>query len=206
MAGSQLQRMVPDRRSPLLPVHLSDPAHELGPGHIPDLESTRAIEEPLTWFALGVFGITAVVSLVTFPLPLRVAGGLGLAGLIAFSILRQQPAIHVPALIRRPRGTEISSFDRSSYGLPGGNGFGGGVYISAGTASLIGAIVTLNAAMGGAGGTGFRNVGAPGQGEGGGLFIDTAALVCLDAVTQAGVSNNTASTKDPNIHGPWRPC
>ena len=61
--------------------------------------------------------------------------------------------------------------------------------------------MTGNTAQGGPGG---RHSGSLGVGEGGGLFIDPAAVVCLDAFTHSHVTNNTASTKDPNIHGPWK--
>jgi hypothetical protein len=48
--------------------------------------------------------------------------------------------------------------------------------------------------------------GSPGQGEGGGLYIDPLASVCLDAFTLANILNNTASTQDPNIHGSYTIC
>src|SRR5262249_12195018 len=59
----------------------------------------RAVEQPITCFAVGVLCLTGVASLIAFPWPLRVAGAIGLVGLIAFSLLRRQPAIRVPALI-----------------------------------------------------------------------------------------------------------
>jgi hypothetical protein len=86
------------------------------------------------------------------------------------------------------------------HGGPGGLGGGGGLYAGGGTVALSHDTVTGNAAQGGAGGV---RSGSPGLGEGGGLFIDTAAVVSLDAFTQSNVTSNTASTKDPNIHGPW---
>ncbi len=89
------------------------------------------------------------------------------------------------------------------HGGTGGLGGGGGLYAAGGTVALNQDTVTRNAAQGGAGGAGVHS-GSPGLGEGGGLFIDSAAVVSLDAFTQANVTNNTASTKDPNIHGPWR--
>jgi hypothetical protein len=63
--------------------------------------------------------------------------------------------------------------------------------------------VTGNTAQGGGGGGG-RPSGSPGLGEGGGLYIDPAAVVYLDAFMQANVTGNTASTTGPNIHGPWK--
>ena len=83
---------------------------------------------------------------------------------------------------------------------PGGNGLGGGLYAAGGAVTLRNDSVIGNAASGG---------GPPliaGVGEGGGLFIDPAAVVCLDSFTHAHVRNNTASSQDPNIHGPWKPC
>jgi hypothetical protein len=82
---------------------------------------------------------------------------------------------------------------------------GGGLYVAGGTVTLRNDSVTGNVASGGTGGGG-QPAGSDGLGEGGGLFIDPAAVVCLDAFTRADVTNNTASTKDPNIHGPWKPC
>jgi len=87
------------------------------------------------------------------------------------------------------------------HGGNGGGGSGAGLYAGGGTVALSHDTVTGNAAQGGAGG---GNSGGPGLGEGGGLFIDPAAIVSLDAFTQANVTGNTASTKDPNIHGPWK--
>src|SRR5262249_12735743 len=46
-----------------------------------------------------VFALIAAGSVLTFPLSMRVAGGLGLFGLIWFSILRRHTCIRVPALI-----------------------------------------------------------------------------------------------------------
>src|SRR5262249_675949 len=62
-------------------------------------ERGRAVEQPITCFAVGVLCLTGVASLIAFPWPLRVAGAIGLVGLIAFSLLRRQPAIRVPALL-----------------------------------------------------------------------------------------------------------
>jgi hypothetical protein len=90
----------------------------------------------------------------------------------------------------------------------GGDGFGGGLCAAGGSLALHTVSVTGNSARGGAGGRGFRGSfnGSPGLGEGGGLYIDPAAFVCLDVFTQAHVTKNKASTLDPNIHGPWTPC
>jgi hypothetical protein len=91
----------------------------------------------------------------------------------------------------------------------GGNGLGGGLYAAGGTIDLHQVTVTGNTAAGGAGGEeGPRqgNVfkqpdGSPGKGEGGGLYIDAAAAVTLDPFTLTNVSNNTATTSNPNIEG-----
>jgi hypothetical protein len=90
-------------------------------------------------------------------------------------------------------------------GGSGGNGFGGGVFAGAGTVTLRNDTVTSNSARRGSGGSGTPT-GSPGRGEGGGLYIDPAAAACLDTFTHAHVQNNTASTQDPNIHGPWKSC
>jgi hypothetical protein len=88
----------------------------------------------------------------------------------------------------------------------GGNGFGGGLYVAGGTVELHSVTVTLNAAQGGAGGTGAKTTlaGKPGQGVGGGISIDAAASVGLDAFTRDHVLNNTASGTKNNIAGSYR--
>jgi hypothetical protein len=48
--------------------------------------------------------------------------------------------------------------------------------------------------------------GSNGLGEGGGLYMDPAASVCLDAFTQASFKNNTASTSNPDIAGSYTTC
>jgi hypothetical protein len=93
-----------------------------------------------------------------------------------------------------------------TWGGAGGNGFGGGLYVGGGTVTLRNDTVTNNSAQGGSGGNGYYIHGHPGLGKGGGLFIDPAAVVCLDAFTQAHVTNNNASTSDPDIVGPWMLC
>jgi hypothetical protein len=83
-------------------------------------------------------------------------------------------------------------------GSPGiaGNGFGGGLCAGGGTISLFYDTVEFNTASGGSG-----NVN--GQGEGGGLYIDTHATLSLDAFTLANVINNTASTSNNDIFGSY---
>jgi hypothetical protein len=86
----------------------------------------------------------------------------------------------------------------------GGDARGGGLSSTAGTATLLGNIVSGNAARRGLGGDGYRDApnGLPGGGYGGGIYIANAQ-VGLDEFTVAHVAGNTASTSDPNISGPY---
>jgi hypothetical protein len=88
-------------------------------------------------------------------------------------------------------------------GANGGNGFGGGLY-NDGTSSLTvtGSTITGNQATGGAAGSG----GTAGLGEGGGLYLAVGGAACLDAFTQAHVTNNHASTSDDDIFGSFTSC
>jgi hypothetical protein len=90
-------------------------------------------------------------------------------------------------------------------GGDGGNGLGGGLYAAAGTVTLTNTTVDQNSAQGGRGGNGAsgRPSGSPGLGKGGGLYIDPAALVSLDAFTQSHVSRNQASTAYADIDGSY---
>jgi hypothetical protein len=88
----------------------------------------------------------------------------------------------------------------------GGDGFGGGLCALGGTVILTSDTATSNTADGGIGGAGgsgrgYGLTGGTGEGEGGGLFLETKTY--LDAFTVANVINNTASTSDPNIHGAY---
>jgi hypothetical protein len=107
-------------------------------------------------------------------------------------------------------------------GGPGGNGYGGGLYVDPyAMVTLANDMISSNTAQGGEGGAGGRaprlhyvyrhppvvyfvygSSGAAGLGEGGGLYIDTLAAVCLDAFTQAHVTNNSPD----NIVGPFKHC
>jgi hypothetical protein len=80
----------------------------------------------------------------------------------------------------------------------GGFGAGGGLSVWAGTATLLGSIVTANVALGG--------VGVPdGSGVGGGIYIrDINASLSLDEFTVSHVTGNSASSSDPNISGPFQ--
>jgi hypothetical protein len=97
--------------------------------------------------------------------------------------------------------------NEDSFGGPGGNGLGGGLYVASGTASLSNTTADQNSASGGGGGKGSNTSlnGSAGLGEGGGLFIDSVALVRLDAFTQANVTTNNASTSGRNIFGTFTP-
>jgi len=81
----------------------------------------------------------------------------------------------------------------------GGNAYGGGLFVS-GTATIRNCSVVANSAQGGAAGGGHA---AKGQGIGGGIYIDSAALVGLDAFTVSHELKNHASTSDDNIHGSY---
>jgi hypothetical protein len=85
-------------------------------------------------------------------------------------------------------------------GGQGGNAFGGALYAAGGTITLLNSTVTKNSAQGGKGGQGASS-GSPGLGEGGGLYIDPAALAYLDAFTQANIKHNHASTSYDDIFG-----
>jgi len=102
----------------------------------------------------------------------------------------------------------VGSSAEGSYTAPGeagGNGFGGGVYVSAGTVTVHATTVTANTAKGGSGGAGFKGAshGPDGNGVGGGLYINNTATVGLDLFTVDHVKKNHASTSDDDIHGPY---
>ncbi len=92
-------------------------------------------------------------------------------------------------------GGVIISFYGHGGRRPCGSGLGGGVYVAGGTATLTNTTVTSNSAKT------FPGYGGGGLYEGGGLYIDPAATVSLDAFTVANILNNIAWTSDPNIHG-----
>jgi hypothetical protein len=89
---------------------------------------------------------------------------------------------------------------QGGYGGIGGNGLGGGMDAAGGTVTLRNDTVMGNSADGGKGGV---HGGGPGQGQGGGLFIDPLAAVSLDVFTRDHVRHNTASTSHPNIDGSY---
>jgi hypothetical protein len=98
-----------------------------------------------------------------------------------------------------------------TYGTDGGDGghwFGGGLYAAGGTVTLLGSSATSNTAQRGAGGLGGAapggQPGAPGVGQGGGLYIEADSLMRLDEFTVEHVTGNTASNSHPNIYGPYQ--
>jgi hypothetical protein len=81
----------------------------------------------------------------------------------------------------------------------GGNGQGGGLWAGAtSTITIHDSTITLNDAQGGAGAGG-----GSGQGKGGGLYIDPAAGVGLDAFTVAHLLGNAASTSNDDVFGSY---
>jgi hypothetical protein len=91
-------------------------------------------------------------------------------------------------------------------GAHGGNGFGGGLYAAGGTITVHNGSVTGNAAQGGKGGAkGWPHTsnGSSGQGCGGGIYIDPAAAVGLDAFTVDHAKHNQASTSAKDIFGSY---
>ncbi len=79
----------------------------------------------------------------------------------------------------------------------GGNGFGGGLYIGTGTATLTGDLLENNSAAGGAGGNGGGNgksysyLGLPGDGSGGGLYAAAGSISMVNDTVQSNSANNT---------------
>ena len=81
-------------------------------------------------------------------------------------------------------------------GYPGGNAFGGGVYVAGGTANLTDATLYENGVGGGEGGYGYGGyIQAPyGFGEGGGLCVAGGTVsLCNDTVTSNGVGGYLSS-------------
>jgi len=83
----------------------------------------------------------------------------------------------------------------------GGDAFGGGLYVAAGTATITNTSITQNSAQAGDGGQGggAKN----GKGVGGGVYIAPDATVGLDAFTVANVKKNQSSSGDHDISGPY---
>jgi hypothetical protein len=85
-------------------------------------------------------------------------------------------------------------------GVKGGNGFGGGVYVAVGTATLRASEINGNLALGGEGDDG----GADGQGVGGGVYIAPGVSACADLLTI--IDGNHASTSDDDVFGTLGSC
>jgi hypothetical protein len=78
----------------------------------------------------------------------------------------------------------------------GGNGYGGGICVAAGTASIRRTTITSNVAQGGRGGSTSKkpNPAGPGAGVGGGIYIGPAAPAGLDAFTVRNTKGNSADS------------
>jgi hypothetical protein len=93
-------------------------------------------------------------------------------------------------------------------GTDGGNGYGGGVYIAAGTATIRNSTITANTAKGGAGGDGYHSSGvhsrsgSAGTSAGGGIYINASGSGGLDAATVKQTVRNAASS-DKDIFGSY---
>jgi hypothetical protein len=59
----------------------------------------------------------------------------------------------------------------------------------------MGATVKHNLAIGGAAGLG----GSDGEGEGGGVYVESGGTLCVDLLTE--ITNNHASTSDDDVSG-----
>jgi hypothetical protein len=89
------------------------------------------------------------------------------------------------------------SGNQATGGANGGNGFGGGVYNDGqSTLTITGSTISNNQATGG----------TAGLGEGGGLYLDSGGIVCLDVFTSKHVSGNTASTSYDDVFGVFTIC
>jgi hypothetical protein len=99
----------------------------------------------------------------------------------------------------------VSGTNHNTRGGDGGEGFGGGLYAAGGTVTLHTVTVTFNSASGGQGGKGGKGApdGAAGEGIGGGIYIDSTALLRLDGFTVAAFKKNKASTSDNDVHGSY---
>jgi hypothetical protein len=83
-------------------------------------------------------------------------------------------------------------------GSNGGNGWGGGLYVTSGMVSIEHSSITANQALGGAAGAGATD----GQGVGGGVYV-AAGTVCVHNVK---IKHNEASTSDDDVFGDLEVC
>jgi len=83
----------------------------------------------------------------------------------------------------------------------GGAGLGGGIFVEAGSLSIVNCTVSLNHASGGAGGTSDPSVpgdgGQPGEGIGGGIFNHSGVIRLLNTIT----AGNNATNESPDLYG-----
>jgi hypothetical protein len=103
-------------------------------------------------------------------------------------------------------GNGARGYTIGTAGGDGGNGLGSGVHASGAiTVELRNTIVTANAAQGGSGGAGQTHKldDNPGEGIGGGLYIDVGAALSLDAFIKKNLKGNTASTNHSNLFGSY---
>jgi hypothetical protein len=131
-------------------------------------------------------------------------GGSGSGGGLYVGLRCSASLTNVTLSSNTARGGQGGPASRTDYGHTkggsGGSGYGGGMCVVNGaTVDLHNCIVTGNSAIGGKAKAG----GTAGAGVGGGLYIGSLASVSLDAFTVAHVTNNTASTSHPNIHGSY---
>jgi hypothetical protein len=89
----------------------------------------------------------------------------------------------------------------SGTGGNGGNGYGGALYAAGGRVTLRNDTMSANSAQGGTGGTGASKAknGRAGLGQGGGLYIASAAALSLDAFTLS----HTTGNKPDDIYGQY---
>jgi hypothetical protein len=105
------------------------------------------------------------------------------------------------------RGIYPWAWGSGGNGGAGGDGFGGGLEALGGSVTLTSDTIASNTAQGGTGGRGgsgrsYGLPGAAGSGEGGGAFIDTMALVCLDLSTLT----HTIENSPDQIFGHYISC
>jgi hypothetical protein len=93
-------------------------------------------------------------------------------------------------------------------GGPGGNGFGGGLCVAGGTATISNTAVNSNTAQGGAGGSAIRQKGwhysdgAGGNAFGGGLAVTGGAVTLRgDSATDNSATGGTGSTRGQGVGG-----
>jgi large repetitive protein len=111
--------------------------------------------------------------------------------------------------VRGAGGDGVSYYGELAVGGGGGDGWGGGISVAAGSLEIHQSSIFDNAAFGGGGGRGYYNgdttitAGLPGVGAGGGLRISSNfPLADLDTFTESNTINNRADI-NPNISGPY---